>query len=84
MLTDFIQKKMKGARYKLLQDGSYFGSIAGLKGIWASAATRELCRRELQGVLEEWIILKLRAGERIPGLRFASSARSHTGARNYA
>ncbi|MBI3335452.1 MAG: type II toxin-antitoxin system HicB family antitoxin [Candidatus Portnoybacteria bacterium] len=67
MLTEYIEKKLYTARYKILGDGKYFGEIPGLQGVWASAKTLEDCRKELREVLEEWIILKLTTGERIPG-----------------
>ena len=68
MLSDFIQKKLVAARYKLLRDGTYFGEIPGLRGVWANAASLERCRDELRGVLEDWLVLKFRAGEKVPGL----------------
>ena len=67
MLTEFISKKLKNARYKILKDGSYFGEITGIKGVWASAKNLEDCRRDLQEVLEDWLLLKVRDGEQIPG-----------------
>lgn len=67
MLSEFISKKLKIARYKLLEDGSYFGEISGLKGVWASAKNLEDCRKELQEVLEDWILLNIRDGHKIPG-----------------
>ena len=67
MLTDFINKKLSLARYKLLKDGSYFGEISGLRGVWASASNLEKCRHELQEVLEDWLIVKMTAGEKVPG-----------------
>lgn len=67
MLNEFIGKKLRAARYKLLKDGSYFGEIPGAKGVWANARNLEDCRRELQEVLEDWLFLKMRAGERVPG-----------------
>jgi predicted RNase H-like HicB family nuclease len=67
MLSEYIAKTLKRARYKLLKDGSYFGEIPGLKGIWANAKSLENCRRELQEVLEDWLLLKVRARERVPG-----------------
>jgi predicted RNase H-like HicB family nuclease len=70
MLSEFIFKKLKDARYKLLKDGSYFGEIAGLKGVWANANNLEDCRKELQEVLEDWLLLKVREREDIPGFRF--------------
>ncbi len=69
MLTEFIFKKLKTAKYKLLEDGSYFGEIPGLYGVWANAETLEDCREELKEVLEDWILLKIKDGDNIPGLK---------------
>jgi predicted RNase H-like HicB family nuclease len=69
MLSEFILKKLKNARYKLLKDGSYFGEIPGLKGVWTSAGNLEDYRKELQEVLEDWLLLKVRERENIPGFR---------------
>lgn len=65
MLSEFIAKKLREARYKLLKDGSYFGEILGLKGVWANAKNLEDCRKELQEVLEDWLLLKIRLKEEI-------------------
>lgn len=70
MLSEFILKKLREARYKLLEDGSYFGEIAGLRGVWANATKLEDCRKELREVLEDWLLLKVRDRENIPGFRF--------------
>lgn len=69
MLSEFILKKLREARYKLLKDGSYFGEIAGLRGVWANATNLEDCRKELQEVLEDWLLLKVRDRENVPGFR---------------
>jgi predicted RNase H-like HicB family nuclease len=69
MLTEFINKKIKQARYKILEDGTYFGRIPGIKGIWSNAKNLEDCRKELQEVLEEWMVLKIVRQEKIPGLK---------------
>lgn len=63
---DYISKKLTRARYKILEDGAYFGEVPGLQGVWASAKTLEGCRETLREVLEEWLILKLRDGDPIP------------------
>lgn len=76
MLSEFINKKLRGAKYKLLKDGSYFGEILGIKGIWANAKNLEDCREELQEVLEDWLLLKLRAGEKISGFEMKINQRS--------
>ena len=69
MLNEFIVKKLRSARYKLLKDGSYFGAIPGFSGVWANARNLEDCRMELREVLEDWLLLKVRDHERIPGFQ---------------
>ena len=76
MLTEFIAKKLKEARYKLLKDGIYFGEIPSLKGVWANARNLEDCRKELQEVLEDWLLLQIRDGGRVPGFSFKFDRRA--------
>lgn len=68
MLTRYIRAAMNRARFKTLDDGTYFGEIPGLAGVWANEATVEMCREVLQEVLEEWLILKIRDNDPIPRL----------------
>ncbi|HZS92190.1 MAG TPA: type II toxin-antitoxin system HicB family antitoxin [Chloroflexota bacterium] len=69
MLTSYIAAAMHRATYKLLpEDGTFFGEIPGLDGVWASAKTLEACRDELAEVLEEWIVLSLARNLPIPEL----------------
>ncbi|MEA2065095.1 MAG: type II toxin-antitoxin system HicB family antitoxin [Patescibacteria group bacterium] len=65
MITAYIIKNLNKACYKILEDGTYFGEISSLKGVWASEKTLEKCRETLREVLEEWLILKLRDGDEI-------------------
>jgi len=67
MLTEYIIQKLSQAQYKILDDKTYFGEIPGLQGIWASEKTLEKYRETLREVLEEWLILKLRDKDKIPG-----------------
>lgn len=68
MLTDYIIAAMAKAKYEHIEDGTYFGKIPHFKGVWANAKTLRQCRRELQEVLEEWIVVSLRVGSRLPAL----------------
>jgi len=68
MLIEFIQNKLATAKYKLLDDGTYFGEIPSAKGTWANAKTLEECRSELQEVFEDWTLLQVRTGVKMPGL----------------
>lgn len=76
MLSTYITKKLKEARYKLLKNGSYFGEVPTLKGVWANAKDLESCRKELQEVLEDWLLLKIRDREKVPGFEFKVDRRA--------
>ena len=66
MLTTYIQSAMKYAKYEILDDQTFYGEIEGFQGVYANADTLEMCREELQSVLEGWIILGLRMGHPLP------------------
>jgi predicted RNase H-like HicB family nuclease len=66
MLTRYIQSAMHHATYELLDDGTFYGEIPACKGVWSNADSLETCREELQESLEEWIVLGLRLGHKLP------------------
>jgi len=68
MLTRYIREAMKRARFKTLEDGTWFGEIPSLAGVWANEPSQSECRAVLQEVLEEWLILKIRDNDPIPRL----------------
>ena len=68
MLSRYIQEAMKRARFKALPDGTQFGQIPGIAGVWANERTLNQCQEVLQEVLEEWLVLKIRDHESIPRL----------------
>ena len=68
MLAEYIQKAMRSARLEKMEDGRYFGSIPGLKGLWADGDTKKDCRDELRLSLEEWLVIALRNDEELPEL----------------
>lgn len=60
MLTEYVQAALKKAKYEILpDDGSFFGTIDGFKGVWANAKTLEECRNELREVLEDWLLISI-------------------------
>jgi predicted RNase H-like HicB family nuclease len=70
MLTRYIKAAMEQAEYELMEDsGEFFGRIPTLDGVWASAATLESCRNELEEVLEEWILVRLSQQLPVPAVR---------------
>jgi predicted RNase H-like HicB family nuclease len=72
MLFEYVQKAVEKARYKQLDDGTWYAEIPGFAGVWANGKTVEACRRELWEVLEEWVVLKLRDRESLPKVRGAT------------
>jgi hypothetical protein len=68
MLSRYIHEAMKRARYKTLPDGTSFGQIPGIAGVWANERTLDQCQKVLQEVLEEWLVLKIRDHDTIPRL----------------
>lgn len=66
ILTAFTSAAMREAKYKILEDGSFFGEIPSCPGVWANHKSLEDCREELQEVLEEWLIVKLRDHDPLP------------------
>ena len=68
MLTQYIQTAMRQAQYEALTDGTYYGEIPALPGVYCNTDKLETCRAELQEVLEGWLILGLRLGHPLPVL----------------
>lgn len=66
MVIRYIHNALRHAEYKKLDDGSWFAEIPGFDGVWANAATVEGCRDELEEVLGEWLVLKIRDGDPLP------------------
>ena len=66
MLTEYIQKAMRQAKYELMENGRFFARISGFEGLWAEGPTLEDCREELQSTLEDWLLLGLQLGHTLP------------------
>ena len=53
MLTEYIRAAMRQAKYEIIEDdGSFYGEIPPVPGVWANGETLEACREELESVLE--------------------------------
>jgi predicted RNase H-like HicB family nuclease len=66
MLTEYINKAMSKATYEKLEDGTYSGKIRQCPGVVAFGGTLYECHEELRSVLEGWLIVKLRHGDKLP------------------
>ncbi len=66
-MTKYIKAAMHQAKYKILpDDGTFYGEISGFQGVWANTDTLEVCREELEEVLEEWIFLRVSRNLALP------------------
>ena len=67
-LSSYIEAALELARYDKLEDGTFAGEIPKLKGIAAFGKTLRECENELRSVLEDWILLGLKLGHKLPVL----------------
>lgn len=67
MLTEYIVAQLKKAKYKKLADKTYFGEIVGVRGVWANAKTLTACKKQLQEVLEDWLVVAIKTDKKVPG-----------------
>lgn len=69
MLTEYIEESLRRAKYEIIDDDEpYYGEIKELKGVWATATTLEECRNKLKEVVEDWILVSIKKGIKIPKL----------------
>ena len=67
MLIQYIQAALEHSKYQIIDDEEpYFGEGPELQGVWVSGKTLEECRKNLEEVIDEWIIIRLRKGLPIP------------------
>jgi len=66
MLTEYIERAMSKATYDKLEDGSYCGRIPKCEGTVAFGETLYQCQIELRAILEGWLVVKIRHGDRLP------------------
>ncbi len=67
-LTAYIEAALELAHYDKLEDGSFAGEIPKLKGVAAFGNTLRECEGELRSTLEDWLLVGLRLGHKLPVL----------------
>ena len=65
-LTDYISCALECAEYDKLEDGSFVGRIPKCKGAIAFAKSLRECENKLRSTLEDWILVGLKLGHRLP------------------
>jgi predicted RNase H-like HicB family nuclease len=67
-LTAYFEAALEMAWYDKLEDGFFSGEIPRLKGVIAFGASLRDCENELRSTLEDWILVGLRLGHKLPVL----------------
>jgi predicted RNase H-like HicB family nuclease len=55
----YICEALKRAQYERMEEGEFFASIPEFEGLWATGATVEEARNDLEVALESWIVAAL-------------------------
>jgi predicted RNase H-like HicB family nuclease len=66
ILSGYVDKAMAHALYDKLEDGTYAGRIPPCKGVVAFDTSLRKCEEELRSTLEDWILVGLKLGHRLP------------------
>ena len=66
ILTDYMENVLAVAIYDKLEDGTYAGRIPSCKGVVAFGETLRACEDELRSTLEDWVLVGLKLGHRLP------------------
>jgi predicted RNase H-like HicB family nuclease len=78
MIQQYIARALARADYESLDDGSFVGTVRGLRGVLATGGSVEECRSQLAEVLEEWVLVRVARGLAVPplgGVRVSVTAR---------
>lgn len=69
-ISEFIEKKLKEATYEYDKSvKSWAAWIESLPGVYGQGETVEEVRKELTEVLEEYILISLQEGKKVPGFK---------------
>lgn len=60
---EYMRAAMKHAQFEQMEDGSWYASIPGLRGLWAQGATQTEAERELHSALDGWLYVNTYSGK---------------------
>lgn len=66
VLTEYLNAAMELASYDKLEDATYGGRVPPCPGVVAFGPTLRACEEELRSVLEDWVLVGLKLGHRLP------------------
>ncbi len=68
VLSDYFAAALNDATYDKLEDGMFAGRIPSCPGVVAFSNSLRQCEHELRSTLEDWVLVGLRLGHRLPVL----------------
>jgi predicted RNase H-like HicB family nuclease len=68
VITAYIDKALRHAHYAQVDAAVYCATVPGLRSVVATATTLEACRDQLAEVVEEWVLVRVARGLRVPEL----------------
>lgn len=67
MISEYIEAALSRAKYEIIEDDEpYYGEVPELEGVWATGKTLEECRRNLNDVVDGWLVVRLKRALPIP------------------
>src|SRR5213594_327092 len=67
-VTAYVDKALQRARYRQVDGRVFCATVPGLQGVIATGPTLEACRDQLAEVVEEWVLVRVARGLRVPPL----------------
>ncbi len=68
MIREYLDAGLSRARYTQLEDETYAAEVPGLRGVIATGPTLEACRKALEEVIEEWVLVRVARRLDVPPL----------------
>ena len=72
MISKYIAEALHRAQYRIVDDGLFCATVPGLPGVIATGKTLEACRDQLVEVIEEWLLVRVAQGLKVPRIGTAS------------
>lgn len=66
VLTEYLESALESATYDKLEDGTFAGNIEQCPGVVSFGRTLRECQSNLHSTLEDWVLLGLRLGHKLP------------------
>jgi predicted RNase H-like HicB family nuclease len=66
ILSEYMERALESASYDKLSAGTFSGNIESCPGVVAFGKTLRECQSNLRSTLEEWILLGLKLGHKMP------------------